>query len=266
MGVLKRISDKIAEMRKRSRDKKDFLESILDAASDGVLTDAEIAQISARQTELGLADEDLRKVRVQAYNAAFWAAKNDGVVTRQEEKELTKLQQFLKIPESEIAKTKKELARLRLINEIESGNLPSTSVTNLILQKGEIAHWCEAGDIMEERVVSRRYQGGSQGVSVRIAKGVSYRIGSHRGHLITDTAVIPVSSGELIVTNKRVVFRGDNKSFSLRFDKLLDVHFFRNAVRVTGDKGKPHLVQFDDEDNSEIVGAVLSFAINNFAG
>jgi hypothetical protein len=222
-------------------------------------------QIQARYKELELTQDDLKGIRATAYNAALRAAKSDGKITAEEEAELSKLQEFLKIPNAEIAKSKKELARLRLITEIQNGNPPTVSVQNVILQKKEIAHWSEPGSILEERVVKRRYEGGSQGVSFRIAKGVSYRVGGHRGHIVTDTAVVPISTGELIITNRRIIFRGDNKSFNLRLDKLLELNFYSDGVRLTDDKGKPRVVQFNDAENRDIVGATLSYAINSYS-
>jgi hypothetical protein len=236
------------------------------AAADGKLTDAEIKEIQAQYKELELTQDDIKSVRARAYNAAFRAAKADGVVTADEEAELERLQRFLMIPEADIANSRKELARLRLLTEIQRGNPPAISVPNVILQKTEVAYWAEPANILEERVVRRRYEGASQGLSFRIAKGVSYRIGAHRGHLITDTAVLPVSTGELVITSRRVIFRGDAKSFTIRLDKLLELQFYDDGVRLTDEKGKPRLVRFATRDNIDIVGATLSHAINSFAG
>ena len=127
MGFFSGISDKIKVMRQHAKDKKEFLASLVTAAEDGKLTDDEIKEIQERYKELELTQDDLKGVRAQAYNAALRAAKADGVVTAEEEAELAKLQQFLMIPESEIAKSKKELARLRLLTEIQNGNPPTTN-------------------------------------------------------------------------------------------------------------------------------------------
>jgi hypothetical protein len=78
--------------------------------------------------ELELTDEDISVVRVQAYNAALHAAKRDGRISPEEEAELEKLQKFLRIPDAAIANSKKELLRLRLLTEIQNGNLPTVSV------------------------------------------------------------------------------------------------------------------------------------------
>lgn len=92
-----------------------------------------------------------------------------------------------------------------------------------------------------------------------------YRVGGRRGHIVTDTAVLPVGSGELINTNKRIVFRGDTKSFNLRLDKLLELNVYSDGVRLTDDKGEPRVVKFFDESNTDIVGAAFSYVINQFA-
>jgi hypothetical protein len=266
MGLFSGISEKIVAMRQYHKDKKAFFAALMSAADDGKFTDAEIKQIQSRYKELGLTQKDLKGIRAQAYNAAFIAAKSDGVVTAEEETELANLQQFLMIPEHEIETSKRELARLRLLTEIQNGNPPTVSVPNIILQKSEIVYISEAGDILEERVVRRRYEEGSQGVSFRIAKGVTYRVGAQRGHIVTDKAAIPISSGELVITNKRVIFRGDTKSFSLRLDKLLELNFYSDGARLTDDKGKPRIIRFSDVENVDIVGAILSYAINQFRG
>ncbi len=54
MGFFSRISKKIAAIRLRSKDKKEFLAGILKAAEDGKLTDDEVNQIQARYKELDL--------------------------------------------------------------------------------------------------------------------------------------------------------------------------------------------------------------------
>jgi uncharacterized membrane protein YebE (DUF533 family) len=74
MGFLGGISDKIAAMRQRSKDKKEFFASLIAAAEDGKLTDAEIREIQAQYKELGLSQDDMKGVRVKAYNAPLLAA------------------------------------------------------------------------------------------------------------------------------------------------------------------------------------------------
>lgn len=204
----------------------------------------------------------MKSIRMEAYSAAVRAVRQDGVVTEGELNELQKLQEFLKIPDAAIAGTKAELLKLRLIAEIGQGNCPVTTVENLILRKGERAFWVEEAELLEEKVVARRYEGGSRGVSVRLAKGLTYRVGAQRGQLVSESKVLPTSRGDLVVTSARIVFRGDRKSFTIPYEKLLHIEFYTDGIQVTDDKGKPRTLRFVSAGNVEIVGAVLDHAIN----
>jgi hypothetical protein len=266
MGFLQRLVEKYETAKHHRADREGFRKQLLAAVSDGVLTDEEIDQLESLKSTLGISPDEIRKMRVKAYEAAFRAVKSDGAVTAGEEQELQRIQLALSIPDSELVSTRQELARLRLITEIQIGNLPSVRVPTLILQKAEEAHWAEPASLIEERVVGRRYVGGSHGVSFRIAKGISYRVGASRGQLIVDKANVPVSSGDLILTNKRIVFRGDKKSFNYRLDKLLDVQLYSDGLLLTDSAGKPRLVNFQSSRNSDIVGSILTQTINRFVG
>jgi hypothetical protein len=241
-----------------------FKSALIEAVSDGRLTDQELALLADLRQEYHLSLEELHKIRVKAYEVAFRAAASDKVITRAEEAELTKVRQFLQLADSDIARTQREFTRYRLIAEIQAGNLPEVSVPTVILQKAEIPHWVEPASLIEERVVGRRYVGGSSGMSVRIARGVTYRVGSCRGSLIVDKADVAVSRGDLVLTSKRVIFRGDKRSFAYRLDKLLDIHLFQEGVLITDTNGKPRTIHFASTGNADIVGGVLTAAINRF--
>ena len=114
-------------------------------------------------------------------------------------------------------------------------------------------------------MVDRQFVGGSSGASFRIARGVSYRVGNFRGHTVTKRAVVPVSTGSLVITSKRLVFLGDNKGFNSRLDKLLDVHLFAHGLRVEDGAGRPHNFVFESRGNIDVIGAILTHAVNSVA-
>lgn len=264
MGFLQSIIDKYKAKKRRSVNKDEFLSLLLEAASDGKLDQNEIATLDQKTKDFGLSNEDIRHMRAQAYHAAFKIVKEDGRITAEEASELQAIQKYFNLDDEEIIASKRELARLRLINEVQSGNLPTIDVSNLVLQKGETPHWTEEANLLEERVVRRRYQGGSRGVNIRIVKGLSFRVGAHRGQVVSDTAMLPVSDGQLVLTNKRVIYRGTKKSFNFKLDKILDLEFFKDGIKITEGSGKHRMLKFSNPDNADLVGAVLTQTINNF--
>jgi hypothetical protein len=266
MGIFQNLVDKYKDAKQKTLNKKEFKSALLQAAADGKLTKDETDELDKKKGELGLTDEDVRGMKAEVFAVAFSATKSDAQVTKEEEKELLDIQKYLGIADSEIEPTKKELARFRLLNEIQQGNMPTIpAVTNLITQKGEKIYWSEPCTLAEEKVIRRSYQGGSSGMSFRIMKGVSYRVGSSRGHLVSETGVVAVSEGDLILTSKRVVFRGDKKSFASKLDNILDVQLFSNGFQFSeNNKAKPRLMKFKQQGNQDIIGGILSYAINHY--
>lgn len=118
------------------------------------------------------------------------------------------------------------------VNEFKRlGALPTMSLdqvlgTPLVLKKGEVVHYASRATLDELRSVSLGYQGGSRGVSIRIAKGVTYRVGSHRGHIVKEDRLVKTSEGVLIVTNKRLFLIPEQgkKPVTIPINKI---HFYR---------------------------------------
>jgi hypothetical protein len=266
MNPFRALADWLRAIRIKAANKKTYRRRLMSALKHGRLTPEVIGQLANLKTELGLTTQDTRGFRVKAYLVAYGAATRGGLMAAEQELSLEEVQAFLGVSDGEITRAKEELRRLHLLRDIRDGKVPTISVPGLVCQKQEAAYWCEPASLLEERVIDRQYVGGSQGLSFRIAKGVSYRVGSQRGHLVSKTGIVPVSSGEMIITNKRVIFRGDRKAFSDRLDKLLDVHLHVDGIRITDGSAKPRVLKFSTAGNAEVVGAILSYAINNFTG
>jgi len=265
VNLFNSLIEKYKNSKQKSLNKKEFRNLLLEAVSDGKITEEETKGLERKKTELGLTSKEIKDLRIEIYTTAFSAAKSDTQITKDEEKELLKIQNYLGIEDAEIEHNKKELARLRLLNEIQLGNIPEIPLTNFIKQKGEIARWVELASLLEEKVIRRRYEGGSRGMSFRIMKGVSYRVGGHRGHITSETGIVEVGRGDIVLTNKRIVFRGDRKSFATKLNNILDVRVYTNGAYLSeNNKSKPRLIKFQDEKNRDIVGAILTHSINHY--
>ena len=107
------------------------------------------------------------------------------------------------------------------------------------LMKSEVLIWI-GDDIRYGKTVTRReFVGGSQGVSVRVAKGVYVRKSAFRGRPVSKSELEFVDSGLLGVTTKHIYFNGSQERFRVRFDKVVSfdpysdgVGFMRDGVRA----------------------------------
>lgn len=86
---------------------------------------------------------------------------------------------------------------------------------------------CYALSRNAQHIVSRtktRYVGGSQGVSIRIVKGVRYHVGGFRGRPVTEEFEVVADEGAVYVTNKRFIFAGSKEVSTVAAAKIADVH------------------------------------------
>ena len=102
--------------------------------------------------------------------------------------------------------------------------------TNLLLKKGEYLIFdLPQITLCEERSV--KLKGGYQGFSVRIMKGVSYRFGGFQGG--SERKVVEIDSGNLTLTNKRMVFSGKKTSKEISLTKINTIESLDNGISIT---------------------------------
>ena len=86
-----------------------------------------------------------------------------------------------------------------------------------------------------EQKVKREIVGRSAGTSVRIAKGVYMRAGASRGTPVEKDVIVDRGIGTLAVTDRHLYFNGQ-RSFRVRFDKIVSVKAWADAVEITRDR------------------------------
>lgn len=229
------------------------------ALADGELSDCERAELTALADRLGIDDKTRRRLYASALAVVFSSMAQDRRIDDAERAALIKLQAQLDVDLP--AETIQDYRRFRLLAEIDNGVLPVLELDGVMLQAGEEVHWSEPGDLVEEKVVSRRYQGGSQGVSIPLGGGVRWRVGAARGKMVSEYGLVKVSAGRFVVTNKRLMFAGDKKSFSVPFGKLVNINLAADGVVLGMATGKPRMVCFSVVGNADVVGSVISAVV-----
>ena len=224
-----------------------------DPRTDPATIGANLPAIAARA---GLSAQAARDLNWKALMGAFDNALADEVITRQEEDRLGAVATALGFGESEFERAIGHYAEEVFIARVNDGRLPELATPPIILKRGEIAHLVTTADMMKE-VAIREYKGGSQGVSFRIMKGVSYRVGSHRGTMEVVGSRLEVGdSGDLVVTSQRVVFTGGRRTQEVRYDKLIDVNVFKDAIQFhVSNRQKPSLFKVSS-------GPMIAAAVN----
>lgn len=215
--------------------------------------------------ETGLTSDDISRWRKELLHHAIEALDTHDV-SLERLMGIRAIQTFLQVPNSDIPNEWARLQRCETLARIREHGPQPIAVMNVILRKGEQAYWAQPARLYEEKIMSKRYEGGSHGMSIRVMKGVSFRVGAHRGQLVTDTADAPVSDGEFIITSQRLIFRGNSKSFDTKFEKLLEVQNHINGIYFSEtNRQKQRKIQYLQQ-NGDIIVEILSYLMSGNRG
>lgn len=126
----------------------------------------------------------------------------------------------------------KERAELEArINEFENDTytLYDRGPDGFLLKKGEkIALWSSG---VEFHQIKTHTSAVATGGSIRIAKGVNWRIGGATP--VSREYLAHMDTGRLVITNQKLSFMGDNKSVNISINKIVDVSVYRDAFEVS---------------------------------
>jgi hypothetical protein len=259
VGVIRWIHSWIAARLDHLRKLRMFERFAAEILACGVLTADGLEDLLAKQRDLGLDNGKLAWVPERMVSFAVRESRRTNRQSPEQLRTLELIAETFGASQRRIGKIRDSLQQARLLYEIDRGHLPVVNVAGLLLQRDEVVHWAEFGSILEVRVVARHYQGGSHGVSFRIAKGVTYRVGASRGRMVSERRAVPVSHGVLALTNQRIIFNGDAKSLAAKWGKVLSLNHLSDGIQISMEnKAQPTVIRYDSSRNAEVVAAVAS--------
>lgn len=247
-GLFRRQHDFCAEQHDKGRKE-------LIALISGVLTAQRISgsfhqQMDDITVRSYVSAAEQKKLLIDAWNARLHQALDDGILDTGEETRLATLQQSFRLTNDELesAGGLTKLVKASVLRDVLQGKIPqNVNVSRnpgINLQKTEQLVWLfEDCAYLEDRV-RRHYVGSSQGVSVRIMKGVYYRIGAFKGHPVERTERVEVDKGSLALTTKNVYFMGAAKSLRIPYDKIVSFQPYSDGVGVMRDAANAKLQLF----------------------
>lgn len=196
----------------------------------------------------------VKPILLTAWDKAAEDALADNLLTKEEEHRLTELAEFFGADTHALSQRPAfmKLVKAAVIRDLCEGKIPARLEIDgqfpLALQKGEQVIWVFKNVQYYESKTRTRFVGGSQGVSVRVMKGVYYRIGAFRGEPVQTTAMVHMDTGLLIVTNKHLAFVGPQKSVRLKHDKIISHTPYSDGIGVCRDavSAKPQVFITDD--------------------
>lgn len=213
---------------------------IENAAGGSTSTSELVAEIEMAAAESFIGKPRLRALVVAGWEKAVVKAFEDGVISKEEETRLGKLIEHFALSQGELDENGSytRLVKGCLLRDVLEGNLPDrvSVVTGcpVNLQRGEKLVWMFGNVKYRTFKTVTRSVGGSQGISVRIARGMYYRTGafeSRRVHFSEDV----IDTGIVVATNRHIYFAGGAKRFRVPYDKIICFEPFADGIGIQRD-------------------------------
>jgi hypothetical protein len=144
----------------------------------------------------------------------------------------------------------KKIIQSKFIRLVSMWDLPSESdgVVSLNLQKWESIIRVFNNVDYFATISKTRYEWGSGGVSIRVAKWISFRTGSSRWEAVRHLETKYVATGDFVITQKHLYFSSNAKSFRIPFSKIVSFHPNEDGITIQRDwqSAKPEKFRTND--------------------
>lgn len=145
-----------------------------------------------------------------------------------------------------------KLVKARVLQDLSTGEI--TNRTQMIegftpnFESGEVAVWSFFPTTYFSQRAKTEYLGGSQGVSVRLAKGVYYRVGAQKGTAMRTNYLSQEGVGALILASRNAYFVAQMKAVKIPLKRIVAVSLFEDGIVLSAGATttKPHIFKIDD--------------------
>jgi len=198
----------------------------------GVKSDAEKAAIEATRSDAGVSTKQDRTRRIATARALVTRVLEDDYLAEEEEHEIFGSMQMMGLEPELLQGALSDVSNSIMIARANAGRLSPIDDPEMVTRGDEVV-FLEIPVEMLKEVTIREYKGGYGGVSFRVAKGVRFNTGAVRGSMVpVGTEIQVADTGILSVTNKRAVFLGDKKTQEYKYDKLVGMKLFSDAITL----------------------------------
>lgn len=151
------------------------------------------------------------------------------------------------------------LVQSLVLRDLQEGKKPTRcQVTGLpiLLGKTENIIWVFKKMVQAyEEKTGRKYVAGSRGVSMRVCKGVYYRVGDTKGHSESYQYHADLGRGYFVITNKNIIFTG-SKPVKIPISKILSYTAYSDGIELIKEAANPKSYIFIGPDAWFVINAI----------
>ena len=171
----------------------------------------------------------------------------DQLLSQEEEAKRVLLQKEFALTQAELGGSIERVAKAAILRDVGAGIINSrlkVEGLSINLLKGEVVLWLFNNVELYEIKSHTSYVGGSHGVSIRIARGLYYRVGAFKGERVQTKDLVRQDRGSLIITDRSFYFLGPIKSMRIRLNKIVNVQGYPDGIALTRESARSKASNF----------------------
>jgi len=231
-----------------------YKEEVEKAIEDGRLSDEEKEFLENLRKELNIPEELAEKIKNELAHDFFKNLLSEAIaderLSSEEEQELEEVAKSLGLEISLDDATKQKLAKYKYLWQLENGDIPEIDKTELPIRlpKTERCYFYVDAVYYEPRKVhTGRVNYGGLTYRYRIAKGLYLRMGTLNFYPQTEEKLVPLDSGTVFITNKKILFVGNKGSRKIDLRRIIDFKPYRDGIQIIKDAGRSPFLKLDTD-------------------
>lgn len=200
------------------------------------------AKLSSIEEQSFISTELKEELIANGFDSAIESFLEDGILSEEEEQRALEFKEKLGLEQGVIDRNGSytKLSMASVIRDLTEGKMPEFKITitgqlPFLFQKSEELIWAFGGVEYYEQQTRTEYQGGSQGLSFRVAKGVYYRASAFKGRPVKISEMKYVGTGVLAITTKHIYFGAPEKKLKIPFSKIISLEPYEDGIGVQKD-------------------------------
>ena len=143
------------------------------------------------------------------------------------------------------------------LQQLSSGavTIPGKSNTNIVLNPNEQFIYAIPDVLFSEPRSVRETSGSYGGPSIRVAKGMTWRLGKFKSKSESHEELRNIDKGTLTITNKRLIFTGAVKNVNIELKKILSIEPYEDGISLSKE-GEERPGYFTNIDKQKIAVAI----------
>jgi hypothetical protein len=198
-----------------------------------------------------ISNKEIRQLAITGLQKMITSASTHQEMSGEEDQRITGLCNTFDIQVNELGDPGMRFAKSQILRRLDEGKFPAgVHLTGMPINLEHSEHPIWLFNNVRYSTIRQhtRYVGSSQGMSIRVMKGVYYRASVFKGEPIRSQYLSEEGRGIFVIASRNVYFWSPLTAFKIPIRKIIAMQPYSNCIQLTRDaaNAKPQMFDLDD--------------------